>query len=310
MAIIFFRRPMQRWLTVAALLFLALPACGQTIAWKEKTGPSCSVYFHSGDEANVAGLIQTLAQVLPDLQEKLGVVPDRPASIYLASSQGEFDHLTEQKLPTWSQGVSFPETGSIVLKSPQFSHDVQTFQTTAAHEMAHLLIARKAGIGVPRWLNEGLALMLSGEGPGKPLLPLSRAIWSGKLISLDEVEQVDVFPHSNAELAYVESYNAVEYLVKQYGWEALRRILGDMGQNHSWNEALFRETELDQAGFEAAWRTNLEKSYRWMILLDAQTLVFVGMTALVLVIGVIGLRRRRKIYRQWEAEEGSDQVNF
>jgi hypothetical protein len=301
---------MRKWLSTVVVFLVVFPLFGQTIAWKEKTLPGCRVYFHPGDEANIAGLIQSLALVLPDLQEKLGIVPDSTASLYLASSQGEFDHLTEQKLPSWSQGVSFPETGSIVLKSPQFSHDVQTFFTTAVHEMAHLLIAHKAGTRVPRWLNEGLALMLSGEGPGKPLLPLSRAIWSGKLIPLEEIEQVDAFPHSNAELAYVESYNAVEYLIKQYGWEAIRRILVDMGQDHSWNDALFRETELDQAGFEAAWRTNLEKSYRWMILLDAQTLVFVGMTALVLVIGVIGLRRRRKIYRQWEAEESSDQVNF
>jgi hypothetical protein len=301
---------MRKWLIAVVLVLWVLPAFSQTIAWKEKAGPDCRIYYHSGDEANVSGLIQSLTQNLPDLKEKLGVNPDRTANLYLAASQGEFDRLTEQKLPSWSQGVSFPETGSIVLKSPQFSHDVQTFYSTATHEMAHLLIAKKAGIAVPRWLNEGLALFLSGEGPGKPLLPLSRAIWSGKLISLDEVEQVDAFSHSNAELAYVESYNAVEFLVKQYGWEALRRILSDMGAQHSWNEALFRETELDQAGFEAAWRANLEKSYRWMILLDAQTLVFIGMTALVLVIGVISLRRRRKIYRQWQAEEDADQVNL
>lgn len=301
---------MRRWFTAAVLVLWALSASGQSIPWKERTGTGFSVYFHAGDETNVDGLTRALQQAMPGMQEKLGTALTQPARIYLADSQAEFDRITGGQLPAWSQGVSFPETESIVLKSPQFSHDIATFHTTAVHEMAHLLISRKAGAEVPRWLTEGLALMLSGEGPGKPLLPLSRAIWSGKLLSLEEVERVDAFTHPNAELAYVESYNAVEFLVKQYGWDGVQRILEDMGTGHSFNEALFRETELDQSGFEAAWRDQLQKSYRWMILLDAQTMVFIGMTIMVLVVGVIALRRRRKIYRQWEAEDESDQGNY
>jgi hypothetical protein len=293
---------MSKWLAVILWALSAFTVFSQTIVWKGKAGAGFIVHFHSGDETNVAELIQRIEKALPELQDQLGSTLTQPARIYLASSQGEFDQITHGQLPSWSQGVSYPESGAIVLKSPQFSHDIAIFQTTAIHELAHLLIAVKAGTAVPRWLTEGLALMLSGEGPGKPLLPISRALWASKLLSLEDVENVDSYSHNEAELAYVESYNAVEFLIKCYGWETLRRILGDMGAGHSWNDALSAQTGLDQAGFEADWRTNLQKSYRWMILLDAQTLVFGGMTALVLIVGVMAWQRRRRIYRQWEAD--------
>lgn len=129
-------------------------------------------------------------------------------------------------------------------------------------------------------------------------------------MGLDEVEQVDQFPHSRAELAYLESYHAAEFLVKQYGWETTRRILAGMGQGLYWQDALFRETALDQSGFEAAWRAQLERSYRWMLLLDVQTLLILAAIGLVVWAFISMLRRRRKIYQKWAAEDTQSQGIF
>ncbi|RJP74699.1 MAG: hypothetical protein C4524_12560 [Candidatus Zixiibacteriota bacterium] len=304
---------MPRFLFALALLLtaaLARPAPAQQDTWRVRGTDQVVVHFHSGDEPDVEGLIQAVEQALPTMEARLGVTLEQPAYIYLAASQQEFDRLTGGKLPVWSQGVSFPESGAIVLKSPQFSRDREGSRMTTRHELVHILISRKAGTSVPRWLNEGLALMLSGEGEDKPLMPLSRSLWSGGLLSLESIERVDAFPHATAELAYLQSYHATQFLVKQHGWEALRRMLDDLKQGRYWEDALFNETEMDQAGFEAAWRADLESSYRWIILLDLDIILFSGVAIMLIVGAILMVRRRRKIYRQWEAEDGAQEGNF
>jgi hypothetical protein len=288
---------------LAIVFFFSSLAFAQSERWWEAGNERVKIFYRAGDDANVEALNRFAAATLPTLEDQLQTSLLTPAHIYLASSQDEFNRLTGGRLPEWSQGVSFPEQNAIVLKSPRFSKGTEEFHRTTAHELTHLLIGVKTGGRVPRWFNEGLALWLSGEGQGKALMPLSRAVWSGSLIPLERIEQVDTFQQTEAELAYLQSYHLTEFLIKRYGWETIRRILNDIGAGSSWDESLFRETELDQAGLEAEWHTELKKSYRWMILLDAEFFVFLGMTVLVLIAGVLVIRRRRKIYRQWSAEE-------
>lgn len=283
-----------------------VPSDSPAEVWKERGNARVRVFYHVGDEENVSSIVKALDDKIPDVEEKLGIVLSYEPKVFLTSSYEEFDRAVGGLLPEWSQGISFAETGTIILKSPKFSEDIATLRRTAVHELVHLMIADRTGHAIPRWLNEGLAQMLSGEAQEKTLMPLSRAFWSHELLPLNSIEQVDSFTQPQAELAYLESFNATEFLVNRYGWETLRKLLKDMNEGLSWDEALFREMQIDQAEFESGWSANLGKSYRWMILLDTQTYLFIGATLLVLVAGLAVIRRRRAIYRRWETEDGPD----
>ncbi|TKJ40096.1 hypothetical protein CEE37_10190 [candidate division LCP-89 bacterium B3_LCP] len=299
-----------RWVLVIILLLQSAAASLTTRDWKEESNAHFQVYHHDTDASNVTALLKALIPIKIDLEEQLQIKLAFPARIFLTSNQEEFDRITGGRLPVWSQGVSFPTTGVIVLKSPGFSHDMSTFHKTAAHELVHLIIGVRTGNNIPRWLNEGLAQMLSGEGPGKPMARLSRALWSGTLISLKSIEHVDSFSHSQADLAYLQSYHAAEFLIKQYGWEALHEIMGYLNQNLPFDDALYRTLEMDSTGFEAAWLASLNRSYRWVILLDLHLYLFLGATILVIAAGISVIRRRKKIYRKWEAEDGPQEDIF
>ena len=304
MVIISYKVLLFRALLIAITLLAAPLATAQQEVWWERGNERIKLFIHPGDETNATGLMEVFDRTIPELETKLGVsIPYQPR-IFLVASQEEFDRATGGTLPPWSEGVSFAETGAIVLKSPSFSGDIDGLQRTAVHEFVHLMVAKKAGRGVPRWLNEGLAQFLSGEGQGKALMPLSRALWSNRLLPLTAIERVDRFSKVDAELAYLQSFHATEFLINQYGWETLRDLLSGLGEGMPWEEALFRVIQTDQAGFEATWRAQLEKSYRWMILLDSQIYLFIGATILVLMAGFTVIRRRRRIYRKWEAEDG------
>jgi len=304
MAAICSKAPLYKALLILLTLHTSSVALSQQSQWRERSNERIKLFIHPGDETNASGLTEAIEQAMPELETKLGVsIPYQP-KIFLVTSQEEFDRATGGTLPPWSEGVSFAETGAIVLKSPSFSGNINALHRTAVHELVHLMIAKKAGRGVPRWLNEGLAQFLSGEGQGKALMPLSRALWSNHLLPLVSIERVDRFSRVDAELAYLQSFHATEFFINQYGWETLRNLLSKLGEGVPWEVALFRIIQTDQAGFEATWRAHLEKSYRWMILLDSQIYLFIGATFLVLLAGVAMVRRRRRIYRKWEAEDG------
>ncbi|MBU0518527.1 hypothetical protein KKA00_04210 [bacterium] len=270
-----------------------------------KSTSSAKIHYRRGEAENAAKILSAVDEHLTKLTEKLAVSLPYTPQLYLTTSQEEFDRITGGFLPQWSQGVSSAMSGQIVLKSPSFSKNIATVKQTAVHELTHLFIAQKAGHGVPRWLNEGLAQLLAGQGQGEPLLPISRAMWAGKLIPLSDIDFVDRMTHKDAELAYLQSFNAVEFLVQDYGWEAMRDLLSALGQNSTPDEAFSQVYLFDQAGFESIWLQHLQKSHRWMILLDTQLYIFSGATILVLLSGIAILRKRRKIYKKWESEENS-----
>ncbi len=306
MALTCYKAPLLTAVLILMTLLTSSMALSQQGRWRERSNERIKLFIHPGDETNASGLTEAIDQAMPELETKLGInIPYQP-KIFLVTSQEEFDRATGGTLPPWSEGVSFAETGAIVLKSPSFSGDINSLHRTAVHELVHLMIAKKAGRGVPRWLNEGLAQFLSGEGQGKALMPLSRALWSNHLLPLASIERVDRFSHADAELAYLQSFHATEFFINQYGWETLRNLLSKLGEGVPWEVALFQTIQTDQAGFEATWRAHLEKSYRWMILLDSQIYLFIGATFLVLLAGVAMVRRRRRIYRKWEAEDGPE----
>lgn len=304
MIIICFRKNLILFTLFFHIWISCSPAFSQSGRWNKARNFQFNIYYHFEDRENISGLQDYLTTAFPDIEARLGVTLPYNPQIFLVTSQEEFDQITGGSLPNWSQGVSFPQKGVIVLKSPSFSHDIDTFHRTAVHELTHIMIAVKAGMGIPRWFNEGLAQILSGEGQGKEKMPISRALWSGKLIPLMSVENVDRFPRAQADLAYLQSYHAAEFLLKQHGWETIRQLLQELGAGKAWEEALFNNIEMDQAGLEAEWLSDLGKSYRWVILLDTQIYLFIGATILVLFAGVAMIRRRRKIYKRWEEEEG------
>ncbi|MFH1733738.1 MAG: peptidase MA family metallohydrolase [bacterium] len=294
---------MKRWLTIILLVIGIIPQFADAATWKERRENKIKVFYHTGDEKNVDGVLSAVSKAMPDLLEKLGVELKYPVKIYLVSSEDEFHNITGSKIPEWSHGVSFSQTGQILLKSPRFAKDIQTLHRTAIHELVHALIAQRVGQNIPRWLNEGLALVLSGEGPTKPRIPLSRAVWSGKLIWLENIDQVNYFSQSMADVAYLQSYHAAEYLIKKYGWETIRQMLTSLGSGKTWEETILQTTGKTHEAFESSWLENLKKSYRWTILLDIHIYLFMGATLLVLLSGILVFRRKRKLYRRWEEEE-------
>ena len=130
---------------------------------------------------------------------------------------------------------------------------------TLHHEFVHATLDAASPRGsFPGWLNEGIAeyferLALGRRTPSfGEYAALRNAHAEGRWIPLVELSQVS-FGHLESErarLAYLESYAAVELLVRQQGADSLGRLLERIVKTNSVDRALRRTYRLDLAKLE------------------------------------------------------------
>jgi tetratricopeptide (TPR) repeat protein len=116
------------------------------------------------------------------------------------------------------------------------------------HEFCHVVTLGITKNKMPRWLSEGISVFEElQENPvwGQSMTPRYREMILGKdFTPLGELSAAFLAPKTEMHLqfAYYESYLAVEFLVKQFGIEALKNILRDLGEGTEINAAIAKHT--------------------------------------------------------------------
>jgi hypothetical protein len=129
--------------------------------------------------------------------------------IRLNSSTGDFTARTGQ--PWWAAAAT--KGNRIELQPVGILKRRGVLLTTLRHELAHAVIDRASHNRAPRWLEEGFALYLAGEGS-----TISHYLRRGRL-STDELEQRLARPGSAEEMRalYAQAYTDVFYLIRNNG---------------------------------------------------------------------------------------------
>jgi tetratricopeptide (TPR) repeat protein len=116
------------------------------------------------------------------------------------------------------------------------------------HEFCHVVTLHKTRNKMPRWLSEGISVYEERQqNPtwGQSMNPQYREIIvSGKMTPVSQLSSAFLAPESpmHLQFAYFESSLVVEYLIDQFGMEALQKILNDLGEGMEINETLIRHT--------------------------------------------------------------------
>ena len=99
-----------------------------------------------------------------------------------------------------------------------------------------------------------------------------------------------------ARLAYAESYVAIEFLVKNYGWTGIERVLRRTGELRRFDVAFAETFGLSVADFEYAYFYFLKKRYRSLRLVIETFPFWSVLTLLFLLVYVVKrLRARRRL---------------
>jgi len=105
------------------------------------------------------------------------------------------------------------------------------------HEFTHLIVDDITKGNYPLWFTEGLALYQEYDKTG---YEWGKDVAHDKIYSINELD--NKFNKLNQYLAYTQSFRVVKYIVEEYGFNAINKILRELEKGNSFNKSFERVT--------------------------------------------------------------------
>ena len=292
-------------LLVPALIGLAL-ATGAARAEAEERGflfaEGLTFVFQEQDRVLAERLWPLMIGDRREIMARLQLQPPGALRVVLAPTQEAFRQAVGGALPD-ALGIYNPGTRTVVLRSPRSNPGGQwDLRGVARHELAHGILDLAIEGPIPRWLNEGLAILMADELSFLDDSQLTLLAFRERLIPLTLL--MATFPDTEHAMdqAYAEAASFARFLLRRDGMEGLRRLLAHMAAGEEMNRAFALTYGEPLAALEQAWQEQLSGRFSWFALVTP-----------ISVLGAVGaplavagwLRRRiqaRRRLREWEAE--------
>lgn len=267
-------------------------------------------YYHPSTRERVEALISESTVIRRELSERLGAPVLSRVRVDVARTPGEMATLAPEgaPYPEYAAGVAYSEIGLVLLTiapvHPTDQHDlVQVFR----HELAHIALADAlGGAHVPRWFNEGFAVLASGETSYQRLGTLWQATVADTLLPLNQLEVAFPKDESTAEIAYAQAVDVVRYLIREREHFRFHGLIERLRAGEEFPSALLGSYNVTIDELEREWREDVAKKYTFWPVLFSGTAVWAG----VLGLFVLGWRRRRNQARatlnRWAEEEARE----
>ena len=232
--------------------------------------------------------------------EYLGHRPDWTYTIVITTREHEFERAASG-VPGWA--VAIYSNRKIVIRPDGFSADPAVFYNTIQHELVHGVLDhlfRHNPSALPRWLNEGLAVAISGswESPQSwesRKTSLYAAIKKGSALDFEDIEYG--FPRGQwlAQVAYAQSADFVQFLERRGGRDGIRNLLAALAAGGEKERAFQSLYGKSFDGLVADWKEEVKKpgAAVWVMHVLANFDLYIWLAIVALVIAGFFLVRRR-----------------
>jgi len=268
------------------------------------------ITYHPSSRERIEPLIATAEEAKRELEEWLGTSVLSKVRVDVARTPGEMATLAPRgaPYPEYASGVAYPELGLVLLTlTPRFPNEALDLPQVFRHELAHVALEDAVRPHpVPRWFNEGFAVMASGETSFARMWVLSSATLSDRLLPLAEVERTFPSDENKASIAYAEASDIVRFLVRREDRHRFRALVRELGNGRTLDQSARDAYGIDLVSLEHEWREDVAKRYTFWPVLCSGTVVWVG----VLGLFVWGWRKRRARSRatlaRWARDEARE----
>lgn len=197
-------------------------------------------------------ILNTLERLYGRLSNELTSQAPATVAVIVYPNQTYFDVT---RAASWT-GALFD--GKIRIPTKGLTSVTPELSATLIHELTHSFIASLPGRGCPAWFNEGVAQLEEGQSSSNLRPALVQLHNSNRLIPMKDLRESFVgFKADSAEVAYLESLSAVEYLVAHFGRPAIRSVLDLMAQNYNFENAFKTALRRSVSEFEGEWERSL-----------------------------------------------------
>ncbi|MEM6279993.1 MAG: hypothetical protein AAF733_10975, partial [Verrucomicrobiota bacterium] len=203
------------------------------------------------NEAEIYGdrVLELLTEAKEVLGKKYGIEIEEKTLIEFYPKQQDFAIRTFGSLG--GQGLLGVCFGSVVtMNSPgSTTAGKNNWEATLWHEYCHVVTLTATNNKMPRWLSEGISVyeeLQHQPNWGQRMTPRYRRmiLEEEALTPISEMSQAFFNAENGEEIlfAYYQSMLVVDYLVENFGLDALRSILTDLSEGVLINEAIARHT--------------------------------------------------------------------
>ncbi|MEW5911077.1 MAG: hypothetical protein AB1814_00845 [Thermodesulfobacteriota bacterium] len=217
-----------------------------------------SISYHLKDrDLPIEQIYRSVLRTVSTLREKLRYdIPRVDIALHGPLSEIRVERPRALLPPrSWVDGAY---DGTIRIKAGgAYGTEPQRIEVLVAHELVHQALKDISRGGCPRWLHEGLALLLS-QGLNREYSDvLAAARREGGLVPPPALEGDELFDssHETARLAYAQSFSMVKWLQGKLGWDGLRSLAERSGRMSL--ERALHDNSLNYFLLEREWR-------RWM----------------------------------------------
>jgi hypothetical protein len=228
--------------------------------WKTRQGDIVRVHWYEGSDAFGERALRIGDSAVRETASLLGVTEREPVDFFIYANQDEFYDALGPGTRENVGGQANAEIRTMFALISPGEIDDPWVEIVVPHELVHLVFDTTVDNPYhfpPRWLNEGLAVYLSEGYPVRDRLSIENAARDGTLIPLEGLTGQFPTTLERFSLAYAESVSAVDYFIRTYGRDSLIALIRSYAQGRTDDEAFEAAIDLDVAGFDKAWRTDL-----------------------------------------------------
>lgn len=265
------------------------------------------------------GKAEEVGRLMPKLTAELETLlfawpADLKPAVFLLNDSRRFENMTGNP---YISAFAVPEKNIIVMDCTRLNDHPFTLKITLKHELCHLLLHHHVP-HLPKWLDEGIC-QRSSDGISELLIQnrgdaLRTALLSGNIIPLRELETR--FPHdrNGLVLAYETGRSFTEFLVREFGKDALFHILDNLKNGDDTERAVQKALSLSLDEAEQRWHSHLRETGTWFVWLSVHIYeILFLLAALLTVYGFFRLLRKQRTYSNEEEDEegenGEDAVH-
>lgn len=269
--------------------------------WSEIQADGFEIFYQPGME-KFAKMIQSKApQAKRYMENQLNQSFDQPIRMVISGS-AEFSKIQPNSPPEWASATAYPEKNLIFLK-PLARAGIEDINQTFLHELAHLFIHhRLKGESAPKWFEEGLAILFSGEFSYERFQTLARIGISGQYLRFRDLDQGFPFNTNLAQLAYLQSEDLVSFLMDLLGAEKFNQLLDRIATGENFYDALQNLSGLSFSDLEKKWQHRVKYRYGLALALGGSTSLWFLITILFLIAYLKKVRQARQ--KAMELESG------
>jgi len=300
----------SRPLAVALLLALvATTRVGRAQEWPHRA--NLPIVVVGADPSLVHQTLDILMAAHAEMVASSGMpLTDTVHVVYVTRAQS-FDSVVGGRFPDWGVAAAVAEHNLIAVRSPKDYPLGRDLATVLRHELAHLHLDALVGLRqVPRWMQEGYAQQMAHQWQFGDDWIVARAVFSGRVIPLRDIDGVNSFRDASARLAYAESYLAMHRFLDAYGWDGLLLFAARIRAGGNWDEGFFNATGVNYAGFQREFAEYIRGKYNWASFLGDTALLWVFLVAIFVVLYIVKRRQSAARRAEWEQEESREDALY